>query len=115
MSMRRRGIGRLARRKAERRLGVLGCIGCYFVSRCKVWRRKNGLNFFFSSRFGVRGLFLFRVVMYREGGLPRAFASVHSRITISCAIRITPSPQLARRLPLPQLCRLPLQSVQTAM
>src|SRR5437764_535107 len=86
MSMRRRGIGRLARRKAERRLGVLGCIGYYFVSRCKVWRRKNGLYFFFSSRFGVRGLFLFRVVMYRETGLPSAFASVHSRITISCGI-----------------------------
>jgi len=35
----------------------------YFVSRCKVRRRKNGLYFFFSKRFGVRGLFLFRFVM----------------------------------------------------
>ena len=35
----------------------------HFVSRCNVCRLRNGLNFFFSSRFGVRGLFLFRVVM----------------------------------------------------
>ena len=35
----------------------------YLVSRCKVRRRKNGLYFFFSKRFGVRGLFLLRVVM----------------------------------------------------
>jgi hypothetical protein len=28
-----------------------------------VCRLKNGLYFFFSSRLGVRGLFLFRVVM----------------------------------------------------
>jgi hypothetical protein len=35
----------------------------HFVSRCNVCRLRNGLYFFFSSRFGVRGLFLFRVVM----------------------------------------------------
>jgi hypothetical protein len=35
----------------------------HLVSRCKVCRLKNGLYFFFSSRLGVRGLFLFRVVM----------------------------------------------------
>jgi len=35
----------------------------YLVSRCKVRFRKNGLYFFFSKRFGVRGLFLLRVVM----------------------------------------------------
>jgi hypothetical protein len=35
----------------------------HLVSRCNVCRLKNGLYFFFSRRFGVRGLFLFRVVM----------------------------------------------------
>jgi hypothetical protein len=35
----------------------------HFVSRCNVCRLKNGLYFFFSRRLGVRGLFLFRVVM----------------------------------------------------
>ena len=35
----------------------------HLVSRCRVCRLKNGLYFFFSSRLGVRGLFLFRVVM----------------------------------------------------
>jgi hypothetical protein len=35
----------------------------HFVSRCNVCRLKNGLYFFFSSRLGVRGLFLLRVVM----------------------------------------------------
>jgi len=35
----------------------------HLVSRCNVCRLKNGLYFFFSSRLGVRGLFLFRVVM----------------------------------------------------
>jgi hypothetical protein len=58
----------------------------HFVSRCNVCRLRNGLYFFFSSRFGVRGLFLFRVVIYREAGLPKALASVHSNVTISCAI-----------------------------
>src|SRR5947208_312340 len=58
ISMRRRGMVRFARRNAERRLAVLGPIESYFVSRCKVCRFKNGLYFFFSSRFGVRGLFL---------------------------------------------------------
>src|SRR5215212_1823909 len=86
--------------------------GCYFVSRCTVWRRKNGLYFFFSSRFDVRGLFLFRVVMYCETGLPRAFASVHSRMAISCGIAITPSLQL-ERLPLLRFPRLLPQSVRT--
>src|SRR6266702_4738580 len=88
ISIRRRGIVRLARRKAERRLAVLGCIDNYFVSRWSVCRFRNGLYFFFSSRLGVRGLFLFRVVMYRETGLSSAFASVHSRVIISCAIWI---------------------------
>jgi hypothetical protein len=63
ISIRRRGMGRLARRNAERRFGVFGCMVDYLVSRCKVRRRKNGLYFFFSKRFGVRGLFLLRVVM----------------------------------------------------
>jgi hypothetical protein len=53
------------------------------VSLCKVCRLKKGLYFFFSKRFGVRGLFLFLVVMYREAGFPSAFASVHSSVTIS--------------------------------
>src|ERR1700751_2135571 len=97
ISIRRRGMGRLARRNAERRLGVLGCIDDYLVSRCKVCRRKNGLYFFFSSRFGVRGLFLLRVVMYREGGLPNAFASVHARTIISCAIFVTLLPRSEQR------------------
>jgi len=35
----------------------------HLVSRCNVCRLKNGLYFFFSSRLGVRGLFLLRVVM----------------------------------------------------
>jgi len=35
----------------------------YLVSRCSVCRFMKGLYFFFSSRFGVRGLFLLRVVM----------------------------------------------------
>src|SRR3954453_14127402 len=35
----------------------------YLVSRCSVGRFINGLYFLSSSRFGVRGLFLFRVVM----------------------------------------------------
>src|SRR6266576_4098040 len=106
MSIRRRGIVRLARRKAERRLAVLGCIDNYFVSRWSVCRFRNGLYFFFSSRLGVRGLFLFRVVMYREGGFPSAFASVHSSVIISCAIFITPSLRLAQ-LPLLRPHRLP--------
>ena len=43
---------------------ALGSFRSYhLVSRCNVWRLKNGLYFFFSSRLGVRGLFLFRVVM----------------------------------------------------
>src|SRR6266481_5097395 len=63
----------------------------YLTSRCNVCRRKDGLYFFFSSRFGVRGLFLFRVVMYRDTGFPRALASVHSKMTISCGISVTPS------------------------
>jgi hypothetical protein len=43
---------------------AFGGFGAYhFVSRCNVCRLKKGLYFFFSSRFGVRGLFLFRVVM----------------------------------------------------
>src|SRR5947208_17177750 len=112
MSIRRRGMGRFARRKAERRLAVLGCIVNYFVSRWSVCRRRKGLNFFFSSRLGVRGLFLFRVVMYREAGFPSAFVSVHSRITISCAIQITPSPPLARPYALLPLRRPPFQSGQ---
>src|SRR5215470_11866085 len=109
MSIRRLGMGRFARRNAERRLAVFGCIPNYLVSRWSVCRRRNGLYFFFSSRFGVRGLFLFRVVMYREGGLPSAFASVHSRMTISCAIGIIPLLRLARRVLLPHLRRLPLR------
>jgi hypothetical protein len=63
ISIRRRGIVRLARRKAERRFAVLGCMAGYLVSRWSVCRFKNGLYFFFSSRFGVRGLFLLRVLM----------------------------------------------------
>ena len=39
-----------------------------------------GLYFFFSNRPGVFVLFL--VVVYRETGLPAAFASVHSKVTI---------------------------------
>jgi len=43
---------------------AFGCFRTYhLVSRCNVCRLKNGLYFFFSSRLGVRGLFLFRVVM----------------------------------------------------
>jgi hypothetical protein len=33
MSILRRGMARLARRKAERRLAVFGCIESYLVSR----------------------------------------------------------------------------------
>src|SRR6266568_4585837 len=40
ISIRRRGMGRLARRNAERRLGVFGCINDYLVSRCNVCHRK---------------------------------------------------------------------------
>src|SRR5438128_2814483 len=106
MSIRRRGMVRFARRNAERRLAVLGPIENYFVSRCKVCRFKNGLYFFFSSRLGVRGLFLFRVVIQRDGGLPSAFASVHSSVIISCAIFVTPSLQPARQVPPLRLRRL---------
>ena len=45
---------------------AFGCLGLhddYFVSRCKVCLLRNGLYFFFSRRFGVWGLFLFRVLM----------------------------------------------------
>ncbi len=43
---------------------AFGCFRTHhFVSRCSVCRLRNGLYFFFSSRLGVRGLFLFRVVM----------------------------------------------------
>jgi hypothetical protein len=43
---------------------ALGSFRSYhLVSRCNVCRLKKGLYFFFSSRLGVRGLFLFRVVM----------------------------------------------------
>src|SRR5438445_1522392 len=66
---------------------AFGCFRTHhLVSRCNVCRFKNGLYFFFSSRLGVRGLFLFRVVIYRETGLLKALASVHSSVTISCAI-----------------------------
>jgi hypothetical protein len=51
-----------------------------------VWRRRKGLYFFFSKRPGVFGLFLFRVLTYRETGLPSAFASVHSRMMMSLGI-----------------------------
>jgi hypothetical protein len=57
--------------------------GNYFTSRCKVWRRRKGLYFFFSRRPGVFGLFLFRVLTYRETGFPSALASVHSRMMMS--------------------------------
>src|SRR6266404_4369501 len=42
--------------------GVFRFHGDYFTSRCKVWRRRKGLYFFFSKRPGVFGLFLFRVL-----------------------------------------------------
>ena len=53
----------------------------YLISRWTVWRRRNGLNFLISS-FSVF-VFLFRVVVYREGGLPSLRASVHSIVMIS--------------------------------
>src|SRR5262249_7895680 len=77
----------------------------YFVSRCNVCRPKKGLYFFFSSRFGVRGLFLFRVVMKRDTGFPKDLASVHSKMTISCGIGVSPSLPSAL-LPLPPHRRL---------
>src|SRR5207244_8338618 len=61
-------------------LEFLAALSRYFVSRCNVCRPKKGLYFFFSSRFGVRRLFLFRVVMSRDTGFPKALASVHSKI-----------------------------------
>jgi hypothetical protein len=82
ISIRRRGIARFARRKLDRRFAFLGSIG-YLTSRCNVCRRRKGLYFFFSNRPGVFGLFLFRVVIYRDTGFPWARASVHSRVTIS--------------------------------
>jgi hypothetical protein len=66
--------------------GVFRFHGDYFTSRCKVWRRRKGLYFLFSKRPGVFGLFLFRVLTYRETGLPSAFASVHSKTMISRGI-----------------------------
>jgi hypothetical protein len=66
--------------------GVFRFHGDYFTSRCKVWRRRKGLYFFFSKRPGVFGLFLFRVLTYRETGLPSPFASVHSRMMMSLGI-----------------------------
>jgi hypothetical protein len=50
-------------RPAKGRTSFGGFWAHHFVSRCNVCRLKNGLNFFFSRRLGVRGLFLFRVVM----------------------------------------------------
>jgi hypothetical protein len=50
-------------RPAECRTAFCGFRAHHFVSRCRVCRLRNGLYFFFSSRLGVRGLFLFRVVM----------------------------------------------------
>jgi hypothetical protein len=44
-------------------LCVLGLHNLYLISRWSVCRFKNGLYFFFSSRLGVLGLFLFRVLM----------------------------------------------------
>ena len=63
-------MGRLARRNAERRFGVFGCIDGYLVSRCNVCRRKKGLYFFFSRRFGVieregKKLYRYRAKDYR--------------------------------------------------
>ena len=58
----------------------------YRNSRWSVRRLRNGLYFTFSSRPGVRRLFLFRVVTYRDGGEPASRASVHSSIIVSRAI-----------------------------
>lgn len=52
----------------------------YRVSRCTVWRRRNGLYFFSSNRPCV--LLRFLVVIYRDGGLPSARASVHSNVIL---------------------------------
>src|SRR5438128_12240202 len=68
-------------------LEFLAALSRYFVSRCNVCRPKKGLYFFFSSRFGVRGLFLFRVVMYGDTGLPKPFASVRPKMTVYCGMR----------------------------
>ena len=57
----------------------IGAIAAWFGVRFFI----AGLNFTFSRRPGVRTLFLFRVVTYRDGFTPAARASVHSRIMIS--------------------------------
>src|SRR5271166_2713922 len=92
ISIRRRGMTRFARLKFDRRLAVFGSI-VYLTSRCRVRRWRKGLYFFFSRRPGVLGLFLFRVVTYRETGLPSALASVHSRVMISLGMTATLSNQ----------------------
>ena len=78
-----RTVGATKRRATLRSLGLHGRLFDFAVKRLTL---QVGLYFFFSSRFGVRGLFLLRVEMYRERGLPSAFASVHSRMTKSWAM-----------------------------
>src|SRR5438034_5838514 len=107
MSIRRRGMVRFARRNAERRLGVLGCIGSLLRFAMERMPLQEWIVLLFLEPIGRTRAFLVSRSHVARSRLAESFRFGAFPSHNFLRHFVTPSPRLAQRLLLPRARRLP--------